>query len=126
MTAVPNLRERIRLYKPTGGRDAAGAALPTSFEPWRLFYAKVDHKSGAGGARPDANQTVSRVTATFTVRTDGHCGCPGPQANMRIQYAGYWWAIESIVPSNTNRLYSELHAVRGAYHNKPNQQRPIL
>lgn len=126
MTAVPNLRERIRLYKHVSDRDPSGAVRPTAFEPWRLFYAKVEYKGGAGGVRTDANQTTSKVTAVFTVRTDGHCGCPGPQANMRIQYDGYWWSIESIVPSNANRFYSELHAVRGAYHNKPNQERPIL
>lgn len=126
MTAVPNLHERIRLYKHVGDRDQSGAVRPTAFEPWRLFFAKVDYKSGTGGVRADANQTVSRVQAVFTIRTGGCCGCGEPQANMRIQYAGYWWAIESIVPSNANRFYSELHAVRGAYHNKPNQERPIL
>ena len=126
MAKVPKLTERIRFFKPVSGRDTAGAVRPTKFKHWRMFFAAVNYKSGSRGDRVEAGQTVNKVQAVFTVRSGGYCNCGKIKPNMRIQYDGYWWAIESVIPSNDNAHYSDVTAVRGGYTNKPYSQRPIL
>ena len=127
---VPRLNHRVDVFKPVTSRDSTGAVKPLQFKLWRRVYSRFTYRQGNDQTRDGADQRTPVVPASIIQRKQGCCNafpsCDQVQPDMRIQYAGYWWDIKTIVPYNANPEFVEILVERGGFHNKPNNQRPVV
>jgi len=96
------LRDRIHIQRKTGGADEWGTPLPEGWEnisPGRIA-ANVQHKSGLGTIKADAE--VSIVRASIRIRRRA-----GVDAGMRVLFDGQIYELKAVLPGPT-REYIDL------------------
>lgn len=96
------LRDRIHIQRKTGGKDAWNTPLPEAWENISTgrIAANVQHKSGLGTIKADAE--VSIVRASIRIRRRA-----GLDAGMRVLFGSAVYNIEAVLPGPT-REYVDL------------------
>lgn len=90
------LRDNIVIQRRTGGQDAWGSPLPEAWENITIqsIPADVQHSSGLGAIKADADVSVVRASIRIRRRTDVDAG-------MRVLFAGHIYEIEAVLPGKT-------------------------
>ena len=96
MLKAGTLRDRIHIQRRAGGKDDWGSPLPESWENLtaQRLAANVQHRSGLGTIKADADVSIVRASIRIRRRADVNAG-------MRVLFGSSIYDIEAVLPGET-------------------------
>lgn len=90
------LRDRIHIQRRTGGKDGWNSPLPEGWEniTAQRIAANVQHRSGLGAIKADADVSIVRASIRIRRRTD-------VTADMRVLFGPSIYDIEAVLPGES-------------------------
>ena len=90
------LRDRIHIQRKTGGVDDYNQSLPEAWENLtaQRIAANVQHRSGLGAIKGDAEVSIVRASIRIRRRADVNAG-------MRVLLGAATYDIEAVLPGGT-------------------------
>lgn len=90
------LRDRIHIQRRAGGKDGYNQPLPDAWENItdQRIAANVQHRSGLGSIKADADVSIVRASIRIRRRTDVNAG-------MRVLFSSSAYDIEAVLPGDT-------------------------
>lgn len=93
------LRDRIHIQRKTGGMDEWDTPLPTGWEniTTQRLAADVQHRSGLGAIKADADASIVRASIRIRRRTDVDAG-------MRVLVGAAIYEIDAVLPGSSREF----------------------